>query len=71
MHLFRSIKRRLADTTGAVTEEFSFLTIVALAIVGAVLFFFRGAGGLLTTLLTKLFTSLFDSLIAQIVGLFS
>lgn len=70
MRIFKSIKRRLAESTGAVTEEFSFLTVVALAIVGALLFFFSRTP-ILNTLLGKLFASLFDTLIGQIVGLFS
>lgn len=70
MRILTAIKRRLADSTGAATEEFSFLTVVALAIVASLLFFFRNVG-FMTTLLTRLFSSLFDTLINQIVGLFS
>jgi len=70
MRIFSSIKRRLAESTGAVTEEFSFLTVVALAIVGALLFFFSKTP-VLGGLLAKLFGSLFDTLIGQIAGLFS
>lgn len=70
MKLMHSIKRRLAETTGAVTEEFSFLTIVALAIVGALLAFFSKVP-LIGQLLTKLFSALFNTLIEQIAGLFS
>lgn len=70
MRILKSIKRRLAESTGAVTEEFSFLTIVALAIVGILLAFFKNIP-FFGTLLTRLFTSLFDHLISQIVGLFS
>lgn len=70
MRIITSLKHRLADTTGAVTEEFSFITVVALAIVG-VLLAFLSKTPILGSLLAKLFTSLFDTLISQIVGLFS
>jgi hypothetical protein len=69
MRFYNSIKRRLADTAGAVTEEFSFLTVVALALVGVLLAFFKG--GFLGGLLQTLFSNLFQHLINQIVGLFS
>lgn len=70
MRIFKSIKRRLAESTGAVTEEFSFLTVVALAVVGVLLTFFSKVP-LLGKLLQGLFTSLFENLISQISGLFS
>ena len=70
MRILTSIKRRLADATGAVTEEFSFMTMVALAAVTALLVFFKNVpfiGGLLSAL----FESLFTHATAQIAGLFS
>lgn len=70
MRILKSLKRRLAESTGAVTEEFSFLTVVALAIVGILLFFFRKFE-FFASLLSKLFSALFDTLVNQIVGLFS
>lgn len=70
MRILKAIKRRLAETSGAVTEEFSFLTVAALAIVAALLFFFRNVG-FISELLTKLFSALFNTLIEQIIGLFS
>lgn len=69
MRIFQSIKRRLADATGAVTEEFSFLTVVALAIVGVLIVFIKSP--VITGLLVQLFQNLFEHLIAQIMGLFS
>jgi hypothetical protein len=69
MRIFQSIKRRLADATGAVTEEFSFLTVVALAIVAVLIVFIKSP--VITGLLVQLFQNLFEHLIAQIMGLFS
>lgn len=70
MRILTSIKRRLADATGAVTEEYSFMTLVALAAVGVLLAFFKNVpfiGGLLSTL----FSSLFSQITSQVAGLFS
>ena len=69
MRILKPIKRRLAESVGAVTEEFSFLTLIALAIVGVLLFVVKS--GPFASLLIKLFTQLFEQLFAQIVGLFS
>jgi hypothetical protein len=69
MRIFQSIKRRLADATGAVTEEFSFLTVVALAIVAVLIVFIKSP--VITGLLVQLFQNLFEHLTAQIMGLFS
>lgn len=70
MRIFHSIKRRLAEATGAVTEEFSFMTLVAFAAVGVLLAFFKNVP-FLGGLLQGLFTGLFHHVTAQIAGLFS
>ena len=69
MRILKSLKRRLAESVGAVTEEFSFLTLIALAIVGVLLFFIKS--GPFAALLARLFTDLFTKFFEQIAGLFS
>lgn len=67
MRIIKDIKQRFMDELGAVTEEYTFLVAVALAIVGLLLTFLRV--GPLTGLLTKLFVNLFEQLISGIAGL--
>jgi len=69
MRILKSIKRRLSDTVGAVTEEFSFVTVVALALVGVLIVFIKSP--VISGLLVQLFQNLFQHLISQIMGLFS
>lgn len=69
MKTLLKLRLRLADATGAITEEFSFMSVVALALVGVLAAVTKSP--FLAGLFTSLFQDLFQHFTNWLGGLFS
>ena len=67
MRIVKSLSRRLADTTGAITQEYGFLSLIVTALVGVIIKLVNG--GLFTELLSKLLDNVVTTIISHIASL--
>lgn len=69
MQYLIKLKLRLADVTGAVTEEFSFISVIALLIVGVLAAITKSP--VFGQLFLSLFQDVFSHFVSWLGGLFS